>query len=264
MENSTLKLYKYQRINHHLIDSLKNNTIHFTCPNNYNDPFDCRLKLIIDGTKEEWELYRQRINLPVNELDDYISKKTITQEDSGVFNKEIQQNALLKARISCFSEIPDNILMWSHYADSHKGVCLMFETIKYDTIQYMIFNKEDLNYVSSNLPPNYSGILKICYSKTLPEAYNHLEYNQDKLAPFLITKSEDWSYEKEWRMLLPEEALRTENPRYIKDQLKGIIFGLNCSTENIGIIKETVKDTGVQFFQTHALKDEYRLEIKKI
>ncbi len=29
--------------------------------------------------------------------------------------------------VSCFSETCDSILMWSHYADSHKGVCIEFE-----------------------------------------------------------------------------------------------------------------------------------------
>jgi hypothetical protein len=264
MTRTTLNLYKYRPINSWTIKGLSEKTIHFTCPNDYNDPFDCRINLLIDGTDEEWESYRQRMGITAEELNLYKSARIITAENSGTYFREIQRHTLLNIRISCFSEVPDNILMWSHYADSHKGICLMFETIKFDTIQFMVFNKEDLEYKTSNLPPDHSGIIKIRYADKLPQAYNHLEYNKDKIAPFLLTKSTDWDYEKEWRMLLPKEALTTEDPRYLENQLKGVIFGLSCTEENKTVVKEALKGQSVVFYQTFAIKDEYKLEIRPI
>jgi Protein of unknown function (DUF2971) len=31
-------------------------------------------------------------------------------------------------RVGCFSERRDSILMWSHYADHHRGICIEYET----------------------------------------------------------------------------------------------------------------------------------------
>ncbi len=261
MTQTILNLYKYRPIDEWTIKGLKEKTIHFKCPAEYNDPFDCRLNLIIDGTDEQWESYRQRMGISLDELNSYKANRKITSGNSGKYYKEIHRHSLLTIRISCFSEVSDNILMWSHYADSHKGICLMFETIKFDTIQYMVFNKEDLQYNSSNLPPDHSGIIRVRYAEKLPEAYNHLEYDKDKIAPFLMTKSIDWAYEKEWRMMLPKEALKTENPRYLDNQLKGIIFGLSCSDENKNLVKDIVSGQGVNFYQATAIKNEYKLEI---
>ncbi|MFA6262056.1 MAG: DUF2971 domain-containing protein [Bacteroidia bacterium] len=257
----TLNLYKYRPLDEWTIKELKERTIHFKCPNEYNDPFDCRINLIIDGTDEQWESYRQRMGITTDELKAYKAERKIKVENSGSYYKEIHRHSLLNIRLSCFSEVPDNILMWSHYADSHKGICLMFETIEFDTIQYLDLNKEDLQYNSSKLPPDHSGIIRVRYAEKLPESYNHLEYDKDKIAPFLMTKSTDWAYEKEWRMMLPKEALKTDNPRYLDNQLKGIIFGLNCSDENKNNIKDIFKGQAVSFYQATAIKNEYKLEI---
>ena len=38
------------------------------------------------------------------------------------------QDVIAQRRIYCLTPIPNNILMWSHYADNHKGICLEFDT----------------------------------------------------------------------------------------------------------------------------------------
>lgn len=53
-----------------------------------------------------------------------------------------------------------------------------------------------------------------------------------KPAPLLITKSRDWALAKEGRLFLPDSALSTNNPRYKPEQLKRIVFGMNCTKEN--------------------------------
>ena len=75
--------------------------------------------------------------------------------DCNVFH--IDLHSVLKKRlkecygISCFSYKKDSILMWSNYADSLKGFCIIFdknnliETIKYPH-DWISFN--DVNYKS--------------------------------------------------------------------------------------------------------------------
>lgn len=92
-----------------------------------------------------------------------------------------------------FSERNDSILMWSHYADNHKGFCVEY----------------DLSAVSSTHQFR-STLYPIIYSHDLydstPLIVDWIEQARDRWNPFFpllgfIHKAEDWNYEKEWRLL---------------------------------------------------------------
>lgn len=106
--------------------------------------------------------------------------------------KDTRNNAL----ISCFSKRYDSILMWSHYGDKHKGICIEFDRPKNDFLDVKYskkrckFDLEDttrrvLGYMLSNeeADVNDKGLIR-CISK-----------------PFIV-KSLDWKYEEEVRCIL--------------------------------------------------------------
>lgn len=106
--------------------------------------------------------------------------------------KEVRNNAL----ISCFSKRYDSILMWSHYGDKHKGICIEFDRPDKDFLDVKYsrkrcrFDLEDttrrvLGYMLSNeeVDVNDKGLIR-CISK-----------------PFIV-KSLDWQYEEEIRCIL--------------------------------------------------------------
>lgn len=106
--------------------------------------------------------------------------------------KESRNNAL----ISCFSKRYDSILMWSHYGDKHKGICIEFDRPEKDFLDVKYskkrckFDLEDttrrvLGYMLSNeeVDVNDKGLIR-CISK-----------------PFIV-KSLDWKYEEEVRCIL--------------------------------------------------------------
>lgn len=80
----------------------------------------------------------------------------------------------------------------------------------------------------------------------------------------MLTKSTNWGYEKEWRLLTTNNELRTNDPRYHDNQLKGIIFGLSCSLDNIKAIRDIVSDQSLEFYMTRALDNEYKVGFIKI
>ena len=110
--------------------------------------------------------------------------------------KKVRNNSL----ISCFSKRYDSILMWSHYGDKHKGVCIEFDRpdkdfldVKYSTKRCK-FDLEDttrrvLGYMLSNeeVDVNDKGLIR-CISK-----------------PFIV-KSLDWQYEEEVRCILSSNS----------------------------------------------------------
>jgi hypothetical protein len=92
-----------------------------------------------------------------------------------------------------FSERNDSILMWSHYADNHKGFC-----VEYDLSTVPV----DHQFCSTLFPIIYSNAL---YNST-PLIVDWIEQARDNWNPFFpllgfIHKAEDWRYEKEWRLL---------------------------------------------------------------
>lgn len=101
-----------------------------------------------------------------------------------------------QAYISCFSKIPDSILMWSHYANSHKGICIEIEENRKD-FKDVIYSKQRAKFDINDV------IKRILASNFLGTKFDGSddEYNYKMLRPF-FTKSEDWKYEDEVRCLV--------------------------------------------------------------
>jgi hypothetical protein len=83
--------------------------------------------------------------------------------------------------ILCFSRNWDNLLLWSHYAASHTGLCLGFDIPDSQADAYM-----DVHY-----QPNLLQIRGL------------EDVNEDLARRSLSTKHESWSYEQEVRMFAP-------------------------------------------------------------
>ncbi|MEM5669933.1 DUF2971 domain-containing protein [Bacillus cereus] len=102
--------------------------------------------------------------------------------------QQLNKNMQKKIKICCFSEINDSILMWSHYANNHKGFC-----IEYD------FTKEGIDRsLTKQLQP-------VLYRDNLFNIGHYFHENGEKMNPLVINynaivKSTEWSYEKEWRI----------------------------------------------------------------
>jgi hypothetical protein len=85
----------------------------------------------------------------------------------------------------CLSEVPEDILMWSHYTKGHTGLLIGFDTANQffaeSPLQQVEYKRERVligHYIDPRDPP-ISEIVKA----------------------LIKTKSHDWSYEKEWRQM---------------------------------------------------------------
>lgn len=96
-------------------------------------------------------------------------------------------------RILCLAESPNHVAMWNHYADCYKGVVLGLKCN--DATDNFLLVAEPIEYLQTK-PDVYTdhGLAKLLCLKGLAAA----EAIQ-KLAT--QTKSDDWSYEKEWRIV---------------------------------------------------------------
>lgn len=253
------KICKYFSIDNNFYNSISNNYLWFSDPLTFNDPYDCNLQIDIENSEEEirdfFTTRRNELiingdsrwqNLNINEKvklfrdDPALQKKTIHD----IFLNEI----IPGYGICCFSEDEMNMLMWSHYADSHKGLCLVFD-ILHDRKFFRI-------PLQVEYPPSYPKFNYIRYKKT----------KENLLIQFLLgTKSQDWNYESEVRVVkdsIDYPAFRGEI-KFDKACLVEVIFGFKLSRDQkkIDFLKNLFNCFGYSpdFFKMELKESEFGL-----
>jgi hypothetical protein len=117
------------------------------------------------------------------------------------FVEEIQGH-LLNSRVLCVSEKCDNVVMWSHYADSHKGVVFKLRCI--DEIDNTLLAARKVDYGKEFITfPGPDEYAKHCTGEE-PIDLEALAWD------ICYRKHEDWAYEKEWRVIIPLLGAPTE------------------------------------------------------
>lgn len=124
-----------------------------------------------------------------------------------------------------------SVLMWGHYANSHKGVCLVFK---------IPVNEEQDRFISRmqcsrlHLVPMLYRNERILVRDYVTEIRNDaIEYQLGDLKRHLISyKPKDWSYEREFRLVIPSAELKYEAgaiyTSILSENLVGVILGKDC------------------------------------
>lgn len=114
--------------------------------------------------------------------------------------------------ILCFSRNWKNPVLWSHYADKHRGICLGFD-----------------------LDDFYAQEVKYRENRLDPDATKHIKYGgiSAYVLDSLRTKYSHWRYEEEVRALFDLDECTTENGLYFFGfsdvlVLKEVIIGARC------------------------------------
>lgn len=234
--NSTL--YTYCKINDNTIDGILNNYLWFTKPKDFNDPYDCYPYHEIGLSETDIQDYR-------NSCIDWLK----SNNEIVLFDKNPRQyiiksldNIINNIGVKCFSEVDNEMLMWGHYADSHRGMCLEFDCNLDKTFFSGTQNLENALYkveYCDDIPK---------FDFTQPTKFgNDLEIRRSHHA--IALKSSKWADEKEIRLVrnleFKEHYLNTpQKIQYNKDALKSIKFGTNTSEGKIEEIKERVVKCG--------------------
>jgi len=153
--------------------------------------------------------------------------------------------------ICCFSSIEDNILLWSHYANYHKGVCFKFDI------------KEDTEFFVTPVTVNYRQMIP----------HYNVSLREDTIEYLIRPKYAEWSYESEVRVVKAVQNIRKNGGKrvfkYKDPALKEIIFGMKTSLKDIDEYKKLCHEnrkTSVLFSQMKldAESPHYRLKKESI
>lgn len=228
-------LYKYQRIDGNNLDFSRNiftkNELYFRTATAFNDPFDCKFQVELRASNEDPDLPKKVQNTMIEEI----------RRQYG---------------ICCLSEVRDDILMWAHYADAHRGFCLQF------------WNPGEPPFAARKLKPDGSPeeiprLWQVEYFNEYPSV-DPVDDEAETLAKKTVcTKAKQWEYEKEWRMVDPNGPGPHQFPPPF---LTGVIFGCRMLKKYKQMIRDWCKDreTLVKYYEAQLSDDSYSLEIVQV
>lgn len=188
--------------------------------------------------------------------------KSFENEKYKLLNEQLPEikNIRKKALISCFSKCNDSILMWGHYGEKHKGVCIEFERPKYNFYDVKYRNKRQ-NFPLYDITCIISSYL--LNNEKIPE--NNYDLINKGLSS-LLSKAKCWSYEKEVRCIFANNNANFKNDQFYKmpTKIKGIYLGCKISKENKANILEILKEKDIPVYQFTESKNSYKLLLKQI
>ncbi|MCC0184126.1 DUF2971 domain-containing protein [Aeromonas hydrophila] len=198
-------LYKYYSDKFDVLDHLENPAIKLAPTLNFNDPFESTLCEAL------------AIKLSEGLLD--FAK---TQGDTSLIDvyKNVYMDLPKNYGVISLTENHRNILMWAHYASSHKGICIGY---KHDFIEKK-FKANEIDHLLGTTNPLPQRVI---YDSKRFDINKFNEKTPGEQIPYdfimekMLIKSNEWIYEKEHRCIMPfqyGELIKTTEEPSIKTE----------------------------------------------
>jgi hypothetical protein len=248
-------VYSYRTIDDKLRDTLIKQQLWLSNPLSFNDPFDCNFPIQKDCTAEEATKVVEAMLQIGNFSPEFRKHARIEASQGRIIYPEAcaksWQSAMSATGVACFSATPTNILMWSHYASKHQGVCLGFKHL-----------------------PRRLDLQPMEYCRTMPSVRivdMMPRPSLELLKKLLLTKSRDWSYEKEWRFVKGDKQYSSDSDperaeRFYPEELQKVIFGCRVAQERQHEIMLLLKSwpTKILFYQAHLHNSRFAVSIRRL
>jgi len=283
-KNIPKSLYRYRSFNENNLRCLREDNTWCASAQTFNDPYDSTVKLSM-SEQDKKDLYikgflisLKMLNIPFLEQDiierikqspnpeiEYakILKKQTSTVDINMlenmrddFNKKLDEQyisegvratKILKTmyKISCFCENLHSMPMWYHYADRYRGFVAEY-------------NFSEVNEILEHLWP-------VLYTKKLFDLSAYLKAVLDGKSPnkmmaifACITKSIDWSYEKEWRLIHYDGSMQ-KGQLYPAPKIKALYIGKDAGDSDRKTLIEIAGSKTVPVYDMELAQSEFRM-----
>ena len=229
-EIKQMKVYKYRGLEsfERDVETLMENRIYASTFDKLNDPFE--------------GIFDDQISTMIS----FIEK--VFEADGNDVREKLKVITEYKSRLGVYSlsKSFENELLWAHYSDSHKGFCIEYELngLKEKYLIPPLVNELEVDY-------------KLSPQKIVPEDFKQLNLFLRKL---FATKSEEWEYEDEIRLLFDKSGLKDYHP----STLTGIYFGAELEDKNRHILIDSLTNFDVKFYEIYREKDSFKLRQRLI
>jgi hypothetical protein len=242
------RLYKYRSFSNRTLDALIADQLFFADPSDFNDPLDTKpvlstdldadaladilRRLVEERVRAEMsaaakaikyrgpktlshieELSRRGAEQMVEEVRYNATNPDYELEDPArfLFGQSVEEELLRRydKGIVSLAERSECPLMWSHYGDQHRGVC-----IGYSVPERAVEKLHKVTYGGSRL-------IEASMVAAMLHGDEGARRNVDQAV--LTKKAAEWGYEREWRLIGPRGA--QNSPLALEE----IVFGMRCS-----------------------------------
>ena len=253
---------------------LKEGLIRFSQSAVLNDPFETTPNM--ERLKESFMDYAMRmINTATSRSSiEYVAAQYTARSMVKKHLEEFQKDKTRRYAVLSLSRINNNLLMWAHYCDSHRGFVIGFdsENAFFQTMRFNAFSVlAEVHYSDQRpvmpAPARWDGS---------PEQLVEAIGEEDLAELFFYTKSSDWAYEEEMRMIAnPEIADRLgagadgENiylyrfpPECVREVILGIRVDRAERDQIVSVVRE--KYDQAKLFQAKLNPERFNLDIEAL
>lgn len=176
------------------------------------------------------------------------------EQDFANISRKLAKSIDKQYRVGCLCTDYKNRLMWSHYADGHRGICIEYDfnasckELEEILILPVIYTKERIKFPASVAFATNKGDEKVKREAAYATILS------------LLTKDEVWNYENEWRVI----ALGGEGKENIKmPPISCIYVGAMCNDENKVKLKELADELKIPIKQMVIDRGEFTLHVQE-
>ncbi len=287
--NLPQKVYRYVKASERTLEAIRSGDIWLSDPKNYNDPYDSvftinynsitahRLRTgmfddmcekmpeitsVLRPRKEDilsnenpWSRIQEVI---LNQEEDKMKRQEI-ERVVGILHQKLIEGIIERTyskvmsamKVCSFTTNYDSFLMWAHYGENHKGVCIEYDTTDFEYNEYRARFLFPVVYTDTllditDLLINSEAETNI-YRYTLPSLY----------------KSLCWSYESEWRLIFPHNVVPEERAHFFGKPSR-IFLGSRIEEEKQKEVENLADANGIELRKMVLSKHQYQLEDKTL
>lgn len=216
----------------------------------------CKAIALLQEQHRKGKYQRGHLDFLVKPLVSYLSESI---EDTRYKYNVFWNSQLKRIKVFCVSEHNKSVLMWSHYANYHTGICFKLRVMPEKDNPLCAAKKVD--YVSR--PPSFfrveEWIDSIVLDIDVPYTGHYHRYP--------LTKSKVWKYEDEWRVWAPfeEDGNSYFDMPIVEGEIEAIYFGANAAPRLVNDLMLIARERNVdRFFRAEKQVKEYELAYTEI
>lgn len=220
--NHKMRYYSFRSFSKYSLDDIRNETVSLAHPREFNDPLDTLLVRWLESSigREGLSDEKRAYLTLMKKVSEHIKLrcligKVFKDEDGQTHTREVEDL---------------NVLMWSHYADSHKGFCVEYE-----------FERE----LFEPKPGKLLLIEKIDYKDQidLPD--------EPTMHTALFEKSNFWEYENEMRMCQFDTTISDKEYPVVecKKAIKAVYLGVKCSDKDQRDMEKAIGNKDIPLYK---------------
>ena len=251
------KLFKYTNV-HRAKDLLYDNIMYLPEISELNDPYEG--ELLYDEELFENAYFKHKKEEFKKEL--HISSRTLQnllKKNSKIYVEDFKKYLHKGIYFICLSSSNKINSLWAHYANNHNGICIEYDMNYFGDKKYLRDSCFKVEYVK-----------KSDSTKDLKKQMKYDAHSRNLMLKPFLKKSEEWNYEKEWRIILTDDVITQNSGFYPYKPYIGffkpsaVYLGLSISDKNEMLVRQICEIKGIPLYKARKSSRSYDFEFVEV